>query len=141
MSSQKQLLTWRTGNQRYALPLESCREVKELATVYHLPHAPPYVLGVANLRGDIVTVVDLQKMMEPTSSARLSDVSILVRVKHNEQHVALCANALTDIVSIDSTEPPPASLTEAQRLLVSEVIHVAGEIILILNPSEILRPR
>ena len=49
----------RVGGELYALPVENVIEVAELGDVAPVPGAPPAVLGVCNLRGEVLTVVDL----------------------------------------------------------------------------------
>ncbi|MEM9742374.1 MAG: chemotaxis protein CheW [Pseudomonadota bacterium] len=56
-----QYLTFRLGEEEYAINILSVREIKSWGPVTPLPQSPPYMLGVINLRGAIVPVVDLRR--------------------------------------------------------------------------------
>lgn len=59
-----QLIEFRLGSEFYALSIDDVKEVVLTPSVARVPQAPYYVMGVANIRGTIITIVDLEKRIE-----------------------------------------------------------------------------
>jgi purine-binding chemotaxis protein CheW len=55
-----QIVNFTVDSVNYGVPVEQVREVRDMQSVTHVPGAPAYVKGVTNLRGQIITVVDLR---------------------------------------------------------------------------------
>ena len=144
-----QLLTWRLGAWRFGLPLEDCSEVREKARIHRIPHARRYVLGVANLRGEVVTVLDLGRFFGSRQSETIERPNgqpvtcTLVRIKHSEQNVAVNVDTLTDVLTVEpgQLEPPPSNFTDLQTSLTAHVVQTGAEVVLVLRPRALLEPR
>lgn len=144
-----QLLTWRLGAWRFGLPLEDCSEVREKARIHHIPHARPYILGVANLRGEVVAVIDLGRFFgsrRPRAGEEGNgqpSACTLIRIKHREQNVAVNVDSLTDVMTVEpeQLEPPPSNFTELQASLTAHVVQTGDEVVLVLRPRALLEPR
>lgn len=63
-----QLIEFKLGEAYYALPIDDIQEVVLTPSIAKVPQAAAYVLGVANIRGTIITIVDLEKRMGVTQS-------------------------------------------------------------------------
>ena len=61
-------LVFNLGETKYATPLLSAREVVEVPKYRNIPNAKEYFLGIANLRGEVVTVVDMRKVFGQASA-------------------------------------------------------------------------
>jgi purine-binding chemotaxis protein CheW len=59
----RRFLTFRVDQARYALPAEEVSEIIAMPQVARLPHSPQALLGMANLRGDVVAVASLQRLL------------------------------------------------------------------------------
>ncbi len=140
--TETQLLCWRIGQQYFGIPLSDCKEVREHARVYDIPESRSYVLGVANLRGEVVTVIDLKKVagMQDSQSARpeLSSCT-LVRIKDNEQELAIMVDSLADIMTVEEKqmEEPPANFNERQLATSRAVVQTEKGMLIVLAVSEI----
>ena len=58
-----QIVNFTVGDVNYGVPVEQVREVRDVQTVTPVPGAPSYIEGVTNLRGQIITVMDLRKRL------------------------------------------------------------------------------
>lgn len=75
-----ELVVWRLGAQRYALPLAMVERVLPAAEVTPLPDAPAVVTGILNVQGRIVPVVDLRRRLgQPQRELQLADQIVLAR--------------------------------------------------------------
>src|SRR5512137_2182698 len=64
------------GTQRFGLPAAACREVLKVPRIVRVPRLPPHLLGIINLRGEIVAVTDLRPLLQlaavpPSAAFRL----------------------------------------------------------------------
>ncbi len=59
-----QLIEFRLGSEYYALSIDDVKEVVLTPSVARVPQAPFFVMGVANIRGTIITIIDLEKRIE-----------------------------------------------------------------------------
>ena len=106
-SSRLRLLLWRAGATRCAAPIERLREVLPALPLTMLPGAPDAVLGVANVRGTLVTVVDGRRILG--ESDRLApDATVLVDL--HGKPVGLAVDSVEDLVEVDDADlAPPAT--------------------------------
>lgn len=73
-----ELLTFWLGDEHYGVDLKLSRHLLKLPKVVKLPQVPPYILGVCNLRGEIVPVMDLRKLFGLKLSPESGDSRLLV---------------------------------------------------------------
>ncbi len=93
----------RLGDSRFGLPMRNILEIQQLPTVTYLPQLPDWVPGVCNLRGNIVSVVDLKQLLGLAATA-LSPRTRLVVVRTENQD--LTTGLLVDeVVRITEVEP------------------------------------
>lgn len=119
MSAQVKLLAFRLDGQRYGLPLESVERVVRIAEITPLPKAPEIVLGVINVQGRVIAVVDVRKRFRlPQREATLSDSLIIARTP--ARAVALVADSVAGVVECSESEAVPA------RAIVPGMDYVVG---------------
>ena len=76
----RQFLTFRLGSTLYALPAEHVLEVIHVPAVARVPHSPPSLLGIANLRGTVLPLVGLRELLgwsEPSAAAATPKAIVL----------------------------------------------------------------
>jgi len=107
-----QYLTFMLAGEEYGVEILKVREIKGWDTATPIPNTPEYVLGVLNLRGTVVPIMDLRKRFDlegvpygPTT------VVIVVKMLHDDQErtVGLVVDAVADVYRLESGEiqPPP----------------------------------
>jgi purine-binding chemotaxis protein CheW len=103
-----QFLTFQLGDELYGLDILHVQEIKGYSAITKIPNAPAYVMGVLNLRGTIVPVLNLRtKLGLPTVECTVLTVIIVVVVK--DKVVGLVVDSVSDVVTIDKKDiqPPP----------------------------------
>jgi len=134
-NAEKELLIWQSGSIRFGLELHQCREVVRNIKVSGLPHAPAYIAGLVNLRGNVVTVIDLQVLLGHNCEASFNPDGAIVRVRKEGAQIAFAADQVHDALSVmdDAIEPAPANLSDLESRYVKSVLNYQGALILILN--------
>lgn len=86
----------------YACPVSAVREVVPLARVARLPGAPVSILGLINVRGSIVTVVNAGELLHPGAPARAQTMVLVVDV--GERGVGLAVERVADVRALRTDE-------------------------------------
>lgn len=81
------------AHERYALELSSIREVYPLKGLTKLPGLPPFVLGITNVRGQILSVIDLKKFFD-LPGQELTELNRLIILSSREMEFAILADRI-----------------------------------------------
>jgi len=123
--SDRELLSFRVGEQEYSVDIMSVREIRGWSKATPLPRAPAYVRGVINLRGTVLPIIDLAgRLGLPKGEDNARDVIIVVCV--SDQTVGLLVNAVSDILTLPLTEmqqPPEMAADDAQTFISALTIY------------------
>jgi purine-binding chemotaxis protein CheW len=107
-----QFLTYRLGDEMFAVGVAQVREVLELAPITKVPTAPPYMRGVVNVRGTAIPVVDLRlKFGLPPKADTLHTRIIVLELKLDGEPCVIggIADSVHEVIELDpaQTAPPP----------------------------------
>lgn len=98
MKESDSLLVFMLGDQRYALLLHAVDRVVRMVSVTPLPEAPDIVLGVVNIQGRVVPVINMRRRFHvPERKVALTDRLVIARTARRP--VALVADAVLDIIA------------------------------------------
>ncbi|MBP2236478.1 purine-binding chemotaxis protein CheW [Sinorhizobium kostiense] len=103
-----EIIAFHLGDQQFCVETTSIREIRGWAASTPLPHAPPHVLGVMNLRGSVIPIIDLAARLGVRSTIDTSRAAIVVAEVGNNI-VGLVVDQVSDILSIrgDQIQPVP----------------------------------
>jgi len=135
----REFLTWYVGDQLYGLELHRCKEVEKNLRLTPVPNAKPHIVGIVNLRGDVVTVFDLRRLLRKQNQD-IGDHLQIIRLKSTGNQIAVIAEKIDDILSIDDQklEPAGAHMEEAEGFYIEFVAITKKGPILILNSERLL---
>lgn len=107
-----EVLEFRLGRERYALETQYVREVYPLKNLTPLPCTPPFVLGVVNLRGRILPVLDLKQLFGLQDNG-LTDLHRVIVVGDDEMELGVLADLDVDVrsVPVESVQAPMPTLS------------------------------
>ena len=64
INNEIQLVVFKLGREFYGISILQVQEIKRMAEITRVPHAPDYIKGVINLRGSVLPVIDLKKCLD-----------------------------------------------------------------------------
>ncbi len=138
------VLLFALGDETYGVRIEDVREIENEYTVTPIPRAPDFVLGVINIRGEIVSVVDLRLMADLGKSQRAGggEHQPVIVVKDQTVCTALMVDSIGDIVDVsaDEMEPPLATTDRAQADFISGTFYTGGQLVALVNLARVLTP-
>jgi purine-binding chemotaxis protein CheW len=93
-----QIVNFTIGDVNYGVPVEQVREVRDVQVVTPVPGAPSYVDGVTNLRGQIITVMDLRKRLNIEEMEGGGQKIIVIEM--GKAAVGVVVDAVTEVSTI-----------------------------------------
>ena len=138
-ASELQLATFYVGDLLLGLEIDQVQEINRCLDVTTVPHAPDWVRGVINLRGDVVTVIDLRSVLGLERGTVTKDSRNLI-VNVSGELVGLCVDRISDIITVsrDDVIPPPPNISELDERFFSGVFTGENDIVAVLNLQEAL---
>lgn len=129
-----ELIAFRIGDQEFCIDVMSVREIRGWTPATAIPYAPAYVLGVINLRGAVLPIMDLSarlgmKPAEPT----VRHVIIVTQVNRNT--VGLLVDAVSDIVTIneETIQPTPEVSSELQKQFARGILAIERRLVCLIE--------
>ena len=106
-----EVLIFTLAGVRYAVESEYVQEIARMRDFTPAPGAPAFLLGLTNLRGEILAIVDLRKLFGSPSSSLL-DLARIVVVGRSRREFGVLADAVEDVLVIRLKDlgPPPRSM-------------------------------
>ena len=91
------------GQEAYGFPLSAIREILTPPPIAEVPRAPDAVMGVISVRGQIITVVDLPKMLKLQSEARDGDGRVLL-IDNGEELIGVAVDRVIQVYRIEPSQ-------------------------------------
>ena len=135
-----ELATFYVGRALCGMDILKVQEINKLMEMTKVPQAPDYMVGILNLRGQIVTIIDLGQKLG-LGSIEVSNESRNIIVNTPGEHVGLLVSRISDVVMADpdKIEPAPANMNGIQGAFFTGVYKTDNKLIGILNIKEVLR--
>jgi len=142
MSRETHIVGFRVGRETYGVPITSLHEIVRVPEITAVPDAPDYLEGVINLRGKIVSVVDLRKRFEQKSSGIDRRSRILV-VEHRGRLAGMIVDSASEVLKIPESdiEAAPAVMQEGGLDCVTGLGKYHGRLIILLDINKVLEAR
>jgi purine-binding chemotaxis protein CheW len=134
-----ELASFFVGEALCGMDILKVQEINKLIEMTRVPQAPEYVLGILNLRGEIVTVIDLGKKLG-LKSTEISDKTRNIIVNSKGEHIGLMVEQISDVVQAESEkiEAPPANIGGVQGKYFTGVLKTKDRLIGILDVGKVL---
>lgn len=132
----REVVVFRLGGQRYALPIEAVQEIQQIVAMSEVPESQPGVIGMINLRGDVIPALDLRRSLGmETQEFSLQTPMVIARVSGGL--VSLVVDEVEDVAAlpIDCLQEPGEYLELAERLIA--VCRVDSDLIFLLDPDRL----
>lgn len=139
MAATHQFCTFLVEDRFFGVEVEKVQEVIRFQPMTRVPLAPPVVRGLINLRGQIVTALDLRKRLAlPEQSGERLPTNVVIR--SDDGAVSLLVDEIGDVleVSEDAHERPPDTIDGIARELILGVYKLDGRLLLILDTERAL---
>ena len=139
MTRELHIVGFQVGRETYGVPIMSLHEIVRVPEITAVPDAPEYMEGVINLRGKIVSVIDLRKRLGQSKVAPSRRNRILV-VEHNGRLCGLMVDAASEVLKIPAAdiEPAAAVFHDGGLNCVTGLGKCGGRLIVLLDMEKLL---
>jgi len=137
-----QYLTFTLGEDVFAIDVTMAREVLDLCDVTRVPQVPEYMLGVINLRGSVVPVIDMRRKFGMPAAERTRDSCIVVvevDVDGESVVVGALADSVREVLDLtpDQIEPPPRIGTRLNTEFIKGMGNLDDRFVIILDINRV----
>ena len=139
MSPELHIVGFQVGRETYGVPITSLHEIVRVPEITAVPDAPDYMEGVINLRGKIVSVIDLRKRFGEAKRELNRRNRILV-VEHAGRLCGLIVDSASEVLKIPAAEiePSPSTLQDGGLNCVTGLGKYKGRLIVLLDMGKLL---
>jgi purine-binding chemotaxis protein CheW len=132
-------VTMTIADQLFGIPVLQVRDVLGPQRITRVPLAPPEVGGSLNLRGRIVTAIDVRcRLSLPQRPAEMREMSVVV--DHGGELYSLIVDSVGEVLSLPGSafEPNPATLDPQWRDVATGIYRLDGALLVVLDVSRLL---
>lgn len=134
-------VTFRLDNELYGIDVLQVQEVLRYTEIVPVPGAPDFVLGIINLRGNVVTVIDTRKCFGLPPHAT-DDATRIVIIESGKQVAGLLVDSVAEVVNIHGNQvetAPDVGTTESAKYIQGIANH-NKEILILVDVNKLLSP-
>jgi purine-binding chemotaxis protein CheW len=139
MNEPRQFCTFHLGEFLFGVDVKEVQEVLSSMEKTRVPLAPNVIGGLINLRGQIVTAIDLrQRLGLPPCPDHILPMNVVIRT-HTDA-VSLLVDSIGTVLSVDETsfEPPPETLMDPARDLILGTYKLKNSLLLVLDIGKVV---
>jgi purine-binding chemotaxis protein CheW len=137
-----QYLTVNLADEEYGIDILAVREIRGWTSVTRIPQAPGYVLGVLNLRGAIVPVLDL-RLRFGLSREEYSGTTVTVIITVAGRLFGIVVDAVSDVLDVEqnNVRPVPDMGTAVDTEYLKGLTSIGERMVLLLDADRLLQPQ
>jgi purine-binding chemotaxis protein CheW len=143
VAMQRQVLTFALGAEVYGVDILRLKEIRGWSPVTRLPQSPPTVLGVLNLRGVVVPIIDLRQRFGMTAAEFTAITVIIVlslRTARGDREYGIVVDKVMDVVDIapDQVRPTPETACAATADVIEGIATVGEQMLILLDAERLI---
>ncbi|RZA22137.1 MAG: purine-binding chemotaxis protein CheW [Proteobacteria bacterium] len=134
MLADHRFLAFSLGEEAYAVPLAKVREVIALGEITPIPHTPVHLKGVMNLRGQVISIVDLRTRLRMKPAEKSSETAVIILDLH-PQSLGMIVDSVNSVLALgsDKISPPPDVEGSLQADFIQGVARIDSGLVLIMD--------
>ena len=132
-------VTFRLADETYGINVMQVQEVLRMTDVAPVPGAPHYVMGIINLRGNVVTVLDTRKLLD-LSTSDITDTSRIMIIESGKVTVGLLVDSVAEVVNIASSDidPPPSVGNDEGSRYIQGIYSSEQQILILIDLNKLI---
>ena len=135
-----QLVIFRLASEAYGVDIAQVQGIERMQVITFVPHAPPFIQGVINLRGHVTPVMMLRSRLGLEEKEHTKDTRIVV-VRMSDRSIGLIVDAVQGVlrVTTDQIEAPSELVTSVESEYIRGIAKVEEDLLIILDLEKVLR--
>jgi purine-binding chemotaxis protein CheW len=142
-SARQQVLTFVLGEETYGVDILRVQEIRGWSAVTKIPQSPAHVLGVLNLRGSIVPIVDL-RMRLALERAEYTSVTVIIVLSvasgSGRRDFGVVVDGVSDVVDVNEADvrPPPELGARSATDFIRGLVPIAERMVVLLDIDQLI---
>jgi purine-binding chemotaxis protein CheW len=135
-----QVIGFRLADEEFAVDIFAVKEIIRMPLMTRVPNAPKFVVGVVNMRGRVIPIIDLRiRFGLPKAEMKHAEKKIVV-VEHENKTVGFLVDAVNEVISLNRsiTEPPPPMVSGIKSDYITAIAKLDTKLLILLEISKIL---
>lgn len=133
-----QIIVFRLGERTYGFSTDRVEEITTILTTTKVPHAPEWTVGLVNLRGQVMTLVDLDKLLNETSTSEENWYKNTIIIHTEENPIALKVGPVIGVTDVEESE---FQLSGEEESVISGYLSVYDSIVSVIELDEIFKEK
>jgi purine-binding chemotaxis protein CheW len=136
---EKQLVIFELGAEHFGIDIASVEGINKMLEITKIPKAPAYMLGITNLRGSVLPVIDLQKRFGMAEQEHTSETRIVV-ANMDGVKIGMVVSAVSEVLTIEDKviEPPPPMVSNINSEFIIGVAKIDKRLVILLDLAKVL---
>lgn len=137
-----QVVIFALGTEEYGMPIQVVKEITRLGEIRSIPQAPPYILGLINLRGQAIPLIDLHVRFgipavghQGSEDGALETNSFALITEIDQKLVGFAVDRVIEVRTLEDVAPPPPLITAP---FIGGLINLPNRIIMLLVTDRVL---
>lgn len=131
----EQLVVFRLGKEEYAVAIDKVKEIIRYNEATKLPNTPPHMDGIINLRGKVISVIDLAKRFGVPGKVTGSNLAIIVEAAGQE--VGIIVDEVTEVLRVDDSAIESAQTVAHAADFLQSIGKVGERLLIILDLDKV----
>ncbi len=138
-AADRQLVVFSLANEFYGVDITLVESIIRTERVTVVPHAPHFINGVINMRGEVLPVIDLSSRFGLPRNEETKDTRIIV-IEVNQLRVGMVVDAVTEVMNVSESliEPPSPLVMTIDSAFVNGIAKVPDRLIILLDLEKII---
>jgi purine-binding chemotaxis protein CheW len=136
---EKQLVIFELETENFGIDISSVEGIAKVQEITKIPKAPVYMVGITNLRGSVLPVIDLQKRFGMISQEATDETRIVI-ANMGGVKIGMVVSAVSEVLTIDDKviEPPPPLVSNTNSEFITGVAKIDKRLVILLDLAKVL---
>ncbi|RBP46784.1 chemotaxis protein CheW [Garciella nitratireducens] len=130
-----QIIIFHLQGQQYAIKTQQVEEISKLMDITPVPNAPDYIKGLINLRGNVISVMELSKLLQLQSEEDQKYQNIII-TKITDEKIGLLVEEIYQVMEIEEDKIEKVRIEEKEQPGIKGIIQVGDQIVNLLELEE-----
>jgi purine-binding chemotaxis protein CheW len=146
VSQTMQIVVFKLGEEEYALPIDHIKEVVITPTITRMPQTPAFLKGVANIRGNVIAILDLEEkfgLRKQASTAERTNLYTLV-IESEEYKMGILVRDVPNTLSISSASIEDSVFAgdqQGDQLYITGIVKVDKRLIIMIDIFKVINDK
>ncbi|MCD6115373.1 purine-binding chemotaxis protein CheW [bacterium] len=133
-----QLVGFKIGDEEFGIEIQKVREINRTTEITRVPRTPEYVLGVINLRGNVIPVINMRTKFGFNNKNAGKDSRIIV-LELKDNVIGILVDSVTEVIRLPSgtVEPPPNLSTNVETAYINGVGKLEDRLLILLDIDKV----